>query len=118
MLLKGFSTAKFAESKIDFIIGQNIMRWSMPRRPHHHLAAYTDATPRPRREHRRTICRTSRSVRSPDNRTARRWATLLDTGAPGRCSPLPLLPSTPRAVAHQYAPVPRIQLDTKYRIRL
>src|SRR5216683_1436309 len=48
----------------------------MPRRPHHLAAAYTDATLRLRHEHRKTICRTSRSERSPDNRTARRSATL------------------------------------------
>jgi hypothetical protein len=51
---------------------RKLRRVSKPRRPHHHLTAYTDATLRPRREHRRTICRISRSARSPDNRTARR----------------------------------------------
>jgi len=47
-----------------------------PLLPHQQAAACTHATLRPRHEHRRTICRTSRNVRSPDNRTVRRRATL------------------------------------------
>jgi len=69
----------------------------MLRRPHHQRAACTDATLRPRREHRRTICCISRSAQSPENHTAHRWATLPDTSAPGQCFPLPLIPLMPRA---------------------
>jgi hypothetical protein len=50
----------------------------MPRRPLLQAAACTDATLRPRHEHRRTICRISGNARSQDNRMARRWARLPD----------------------------------------
>ncbi len=44
--------------------------------------------------HRRTICRISRNARSQDNRTAHRWATRPDTGAPRPRSRVPFLPSS------------------------
>jgi len=65
----------------------------MPHRPLLQEAGRTDATPRPRRGHRRTTSRTSRSAPSPDNRTAHRQATRPDTSAPGPRSPLLVLPS-------------------------
>jgi hypothetical protein len=65
----------------------------MPHRPLLQAATRTDATPRPRRGHRRTTSRTSRSAPSPDNRTAHRQATRPDTSAPGPRSPLLVLPS-------------------------
>src|SRR2546425_11391558 len=65
-----------------------------PRRPLLQAAACTDATLRPRRGHRRTTCRTSRSAQSPDDRTAHHWATRPDTSAPAPRSCRPFLPST------------------------
>src|SRR5438552_1464513 len=70
-----------------------------PRRLLLKAAACTDATDHPQRGHRRTIPRTLRSVRSPDNRTAHRSATPLDTCAPGPRSRLSSLPSTRHASA-------------------
>jgi len=67
-----FKSDEGAVGKIQGASEESYEGLAKPRRPHHHLAACTDATPRPRREHRRTICRISRSVQSPDNRTARR----------------------------------------------
>jgi hypothetical protein len=52
--------------------GEESARLVMPLLPHHLAAACTDATLRPRREHRRTTCRISSSARSLDNRIARR----------------------------------------------
>jgi len=44
----------------------------MPRHPLFQVAAYTNATRRSQRGHRRTTYRTWRNAQSPDNRTAHR----------------------------------------------
>ena len=74
-----------------------------PRRPLLQVAACTDATPHPRRGHHRTNARTSCSARSPDNRTAHRWATLPSTSAPDPRSLLLSLRSTPRAAILRFS---------------
>jgi len=73
------------------ISGQNVSalmldELAMPRRLHHHLAASTDATPRPQHEHHRIICRTSRSALSPESETRHPTNALIvkiDTEDPG-----------------------------------
>src|SRR5713226_2254215 len=81
----------------------------MPRRPLLQAAACTDATPHPRRGHRRTTSYTSRSAPSPDNRTAHRLATRPDTSAPGPRAPF-LLPSA-HLVPPFYACLSQVHLE-------
>src|SRR5713226_1773280 len=88
----------------------------MPRRPLLQAAACTDATPHPRRGHRRTTSCTSRSAPSPDNRTAHRQATRPDTSAPGPRSPFIFLPSA-HLVPPFYACLSQVYLARPGRIR-
>lgn len=67
----------------------------MPRRLHRPAPGRTHATPRPRRGHRKTISRISRSAQSPDNRTAHRWVTPLGKYARDLGFPIhPVLPAS------------------------